>query len=84
MKLVSKYYKEIRYLRCAIDRFSKYAWVIPLKDKKDITTVNAFQSILDTSRREPNKIWVHQGSQFYESSFKKKSKENHINIFNLQ
>ena len=48
MKLVSKYYKEIRYLRCAIDRFSKYAWVVPLTDKKDVTTVNAFQSILDT------------------------------------
>ena len=71
MKLVCKYYKEIRYLRCAIDHFSKYAWVVPLTDKKDVTTVNAFQSILDTSRRESNKIWVHQGSQFYESSLKK-------------
>ena len=34
MHLVSKYNKEIRYLLCAIDLFSKYAFVVPLKDKK--------------------------------------------------
>ena len=34
MKSVSKYNKEIKYLLCAIDLFSKYAWIIPIKDKK--------------------------------------------------
>ena len=47
MQLISKYNKGIRYLLSAIDRFSKYAWVLPLKDKKDINIVDAFQSILD-------------------------------------
>ena len=48
MELIRKYSKAIRYLFCTIDIFSKYAWVVPLKDKKGITIVNAFQSILDS------------------------------------
>ena len=65
MQVISKYNKGIRYLVCAIDFFSKYAFVIPLKDKKGTTIVNAFQSI---SKRKPNKIWVDQGSEFYNKS----------------
>ena len=42
---------------------------IPLKDKKEVTIVNAFQSILTSSKRKPNKTWVDQGSEFYNSSF---------------
>ena len=41
---------------CIIDIFSKHAWVAPLKDKKDVSIVNAFQKILDSSNRKPNKI----------------------------
>ena len=70
IQLVSKYNKGIRYVICAIVPFSKYAWVVTLKDKKGITIVNTFKSILDSSRRKPNKIWVDQGSEFYDSSFK--------------
>ena len=58
MQFISKYNKGIRYLLCAIDLFSKYAFVVPLKDKKGITIANAFQSILDNSKRKPNKIWT--------------------------
>ena len=54
----------------AIDIFSKCAWVIPLKDKKGVTIVNAFQEILDDSKRKPNKIWVDKGSKFYNRSMK--------------
>ena len=46
MQLISKYHKVIRFLLCAIYLFSKYAWVVPLKDKKSITIADAFQSIL--------------------------------------
>ena len=62
MRLLSKFNKGIRYILCVIDLFSKYAFVIPLKDKKGVSIVNAFQSILDKSGRKPNKIWVYQGS----------------------
>ena len=61
MQLISNYNKEIRLLLCVIDTFSKYAWVVPLKDKKGVTIVNAFQSILDNSERSSNKIWVDKG-----------------------
>ena len=64
MQLISKHNKGIRYLLCVIDLFSKYAWVVPLKDKKGVSIVNAFQKILKNSKRKPNKIWVHQGSEF--------------------
>ena len=65
MQLMSKFKKWIRFLICVIHIFSKYAWVIPLKDKKGITITNAFQKILDESYRKPNKIWVDKDSEFY-------------------
>ena len=54
MQLINKCNKGIRFLLCAIDIFSKYAWVFPLKNKKAATIVNAFQSILDNSERKLN------------------------------
>ena len=53
-----------------MDVFSKYAWVVPLKDKKDATIANAFQSISNDSKRSPSKIWIDQGSDFFNKSFK--------------
>ena len=72
MQLISKYNKGIRYLLYAIDFFSKYAWVVSLKDKEGKTIVNAFKIFLENSKRKPNKIWVDQDSEFYKSSFKKR------------
>ena len=56
IQLISKYNKGIRYLLCAINLFSKYAFVVPLKGKKRTTIANAFQNILSNSKRKPNKI----------------------------
>ena len=81
MQLFSKFNKGFRFLLCVIDIFSKYAWVIPLKDKKGISIVNAFQKILDDSKRKPNKIWVDKGSQFYNNSFKKWFQDNNIIMY---
>ena len=71
MQSLSKKNKGIKYLLCAIDLFSKYAFVIPLKDKKGISIVNAFNKIIKHSNRKPNKIWVDKGSEFYNRAFKK-------------
>ena len=46
MQSLSKYNKGIKYLLCAIDLFSKYAWVVPIKDKKGTSIVNAFKKII--------------------------------------
>ena len=69
MQLISKFNKGYRFLLCDIDIFCKYAWVVPLKDKKDVSIVDAFQKILNKSGRKPNKIWVDKGSEFYKNSF---------------
>ena len=49
---------------------NKYAWVVPLKDKKGVSIVNAFQKILNDSARKPNKIWVDKGSECYNTSLR--------------
>ena len=49
MQWLSKYNKGIKYLLCAIDFFSKYVWVVPIKDKKGVSIVDAFQKILKES-----------------------------------
>ena len=69
MQLIIKFNKRFRFLLCVIDIFSKYAWVVPLKDKKGVSIVDAFQKILDKSGRKPNKIWVDKRSEFYNSSW---------------
>ena len=71
MQFIRKFNKWFTFLLCVIDIFSKYSWVVPLKDKNGASIVNAFQKILDDLNRKPNKIWVDKGSEFYKSSFKK-------------
>ena len=83
MQLISKFDKGFRFLLCVIDIFSKYAWVVPLKDKKGVSIVDAFQKILDDSNRKPNKIWVDKGSEFYNNSFKKWLKDNDIEMYSI-
>ena len=56
MKLISKFNNGFRFSLCVIDIFSKYACVVPLKDRKGVSIVNSFQKILDGSNRKPNKI----------------------------
>ena len=63
---------------CAIDLFSKYAWVVPLKDKRGISI--AFQKIISEGRK-PNKIWVDQGGEFYNNLFKWFLKINDIKMY---
>ena len=70
MQLIRKFDKGFRFLLCVIDIFNKYAWIVPLKDKKDVSIADAFQKILDDSNRKPNKIWVDKGSEVYNSFFK--------------
>ena len=62
MRLIGKFNKGFRFLLSVIDIFSKYAWVVPLEDKKDISIVNAFQKVLDKSGCKLNKILVEKGS----------------------
>ena len=81
MQSLSKYSKRVKHLLCAIDLFSKYAWVVPLKDKRGITIVNAFEKIISNGPKS-NKIWVDQGSTFYNNLFLKRFfKTNNIEMY---
>ena len=80
MQLISIFNKGTRLLLCVIDIFSKYPWVVPLKDKKHKTIVNAFHNILNDSKRKPNKIWVDKDSEFYSKSMKSWLKDNDIEM----
>ena len=51
--------------------FTKYALVKPLIDKKDKTVLNAFIKILNDSNRNPNKLWVDRGTEFYKKKFER-------------
>ena len=81
MQSLSKFNKGFKYLLCVIDLFSKYAWVIPIKDKKGTSIVNAFKKIIAKRQRKPNKIWVDQGNEFYNQSFKDFLKINNIEMY---
>ena len=72
--------KVIKYLLCAIDLFSNYAWVVPLKNKRGITIVNAFQKKISEGCKT-NKIWVDQGGEFYIKLFKRFLKINNIEMY---
>ena len=99
MKLLRKLNKGFRFLLWIIDVFSKYAWVVPLKDKKSASIVNAFQKILNDSasseakskgrrqsqskRRKPNKISVDKGNEFYNNSFRQWLKHKDIEMYSI-
>ena len=71
----------MNYLLCAIDLFSKYAWVVPLKDKRGISIINAFQKLISEGKEAESKRrrkWVDQIGELYNKLFKRFLKTNNI------
>ena len=79
IQLISKFNKDLDFL-CVFDIYSKYTWVILLKDKKGITISNALQKHLNESNRKRNKLWVDKGSEFYKRSKKSFLQNNDIEM----
>ena len=71
MESLSSKNKNVKYLLCAIDVFTKYAWVKPLKDKNGKAVLNDFMEIVNRSNRKPNKLWVDQRREVYNASLYK-------------
>ena len=69
MQLIIRLKKGFRFLLCVLIVFSKYAWVVPLKEKRSVSIVNAFKKMLNDLARKLNKIWIDKGSEFYNNSF---------------
>ena len=68
--LCSKH-KNVKYLLCVIDVFTKYAWVKSLKDEKGKTVLNPFIEIINECNSKPNKLCVDQGREFYNKVMQK-------------
>ena len=81
MQLIGEFNKRFRFLLCVIDIYSKYTWVLSLKDQKGIAITQAFQNILDESGRKPNKMWVDKASEFYNRSMKSWLEDNGIGMY---
>ena len=73
--------KNLKYLLCVIDIFTKYAWFKPTKDRKGKTFLNAFIEILNESNHKPNKLWVEQGREFYNELMQEWLDSNDILMF---
>ena len=79
MQKFAKLNKGYRYLITCIDIFSKFAWVIPLKDKKGITIKNALEKIFN--KRKPKFLWTDNGKEFYNKQVQDLLNENNIKLY---
>ena len=61
MQAFSKFNREVRYLLTVIDVFSKYGWMLPLKDKTGKSVADMFKEIFEKSKRKPEKLWTDKG-----------------------
>ena len=76
VQLLSKFNKGTCFLLCVNNIIGKLAWVVPLKDERDITITDAFQKILNECVSKPNKIWVDKESEFYNKLLKSRLQKN--------
>ena len=79
MQKFAKLNKGYRYLLTCVDIFSKFAWVIPLKDKKGITIKNALEKIFN--KRKPKFLWTDRGTEFYNKQVQDLLNENNIKLY---
>ena len=84
MTQYSKWNKGIKYLLTVIDVFSKYGWIVPLKDKKTESVSLAFDEIFKKSKRKPEKLWTDKASEFVSKHFKEFLKKNNITLYHTE
>ena len=69
MQQFSKWNKGYRYLLMVLDLFSKYGWIVPLKDKKGETVTEAFKTIFNEGRK-PQYLWTDKRKEYYSKNMK--------------
>ena len=84
MQKYSKWNKGVKYLLMVIDIFSKYGWIVPLKDKKTESVSSAFDLIFKKSKRKPEKLWTDKGSEYISKHFKEFLKRYNITLYHTQ
>ena len=83
MQQFSKWNKGYRYLLMVIDVFSKYGWIVPLKDKKGESVTKAFSEIFKEGRK-PQYLWVDKGKEFYNKHLKDLLEKYNIQIYSTE
>ena len=70
-----------RYVLVIIDNFSKFGWMIALKNKNAQTIKDSFENILINSKRSPNLIETDRGKEFYNNNFQDFLNKNNIKLY---
>ena len=82
MQQFSKWNKGYRYLLMVLDLFSKYGWIVPLKDKKGETVTEAFKTIFKEGRK-PQYLWTDKGKGYYKN-MKELLEKNNITLYSTE
>ena len=83
MQQLSKWNKGYKYLLMVMDIFSKYGWIVPLKDKKGETVTKAFQQIFKEGDK-PEYLWTDKGSEFYNKHMKDLLDKHNIKLYSTE
>ena len=83
MQALSKENEEYKFLLLVIDTFSKYGWIVPLKNKKGETMVKAFKTIFEEGRT-PGKLWTDKGTEFYNKNMNDLRKLHKIELYSTE
>ena len=79
MQAFSSFNKGLKYILTVIDVFSQYARAVPIKDKSAASVTKAFETIISDSI--PKKLWVDEGKEFYNATFKKLFDKHKIDMY---
>ena len=83
MSSFAKYNKNYKFIFKIIDNQTKFAWVIPLKDKSGKSATTAFKKLIEKEKRKPQKVWIDRGEEFYNKKFLDFPKEQNIQIYSI-
>ncbi|PFX14318.1 putative uncharacterized transposon-derived protein F54H12.3 [Stylophora pistillata] len=83
MQKFAKWNKGYRYLLMVLDIFSKYGWIVPLKNKKGESVAEGFERIF-TEGRVPKRLWVDKGTEYYNSHVKDLMKANDVEMYSTE
>ncbi|KAL9986619.1 hypothetical protein ACROYT_G000790 [Oculina patagonica] len=83
MQQFSKWNKGYRYLLMVLDVFSKYGWIVSLKDKKGETVTQAFKTIFKEGRK-PQYLWTDKGKEYYNKNMKELLEKNSITLYSTE
>ena len=84
MNTLSKFNKGYKYLLTVIDVFSKYGWIVPIKNKTGVNVASALKLIFEKDGRKPTRLWTDKGKEFYNKTVKNLLEKNNITLYSTE